>query len=575
MISNNPLIKRLFSPRTFFVGLLCAFFSLADLSAASFDDLPQEISTLSLQESNHIGVEEDVLKTLLSLHRLQVNLKNDIARIQTQIEQSSASKRGYLQKNIDGLNKELTESQQQFARVALGSDIPIVPADVEKKFDLQQSIEQIFEPLFKELKASTKELRKKSNLRETMSNSSERIPHIERALINLRYLQSLESGQSLASDLEELHDGWQRELRKLESSRHAAELELNLLEQQSEDFAESSERFFKEFYKKRGLYLLEALISIILLLVLARLLNGVIVRVLPGYRKQPRGMLIRLYELSYRFMIMIGLVLAPLAVFYFEEDWVLFSLMLLILIGMAWGIRKVVASFWKQAVLLLNVGSVREGERLIYNGLPWLVSEINFYSRLENPTTGFALRLPILELIGQISRPLQESEPWFPCRQGDWVLLNDSTHAEVTGLSQEWVELSERGGTLKSYPIQQFLDRAPRNISNGFRLRIDFGLAYQYQSEISEKIPQQLHRYLLQRLEAAELEHLLLELQVEFQKIEESRLNLWVLANFSGVAAPRYHQLYRLFSGWCLEAAQVHQWQIPLPQLELHQNVTS
>jgi len=148
-------------------------------------------------------------------------------------------------------------------------------------------------------------------------------------------------------------------------------------------------------------------------------------------------------------MTIIFSLFALIFVFYVFEDWVLLSLAIIFLMGVGWGAKNTLPWFWHQSRLMLNIGAVREGERLFYQGVPWLVKKINLFSTLENPTLGVSLRLPIEELMDKTSRPFDKKEPWFPCRRNDWVLLADGTRGCVTSLSHEMVELVQRGGPRK------------------------------------------------------------------------------------------------------------------------------
>lgn len=95
---------------------------------------------------------------------------------------------------------------------------------------------------------------------------------------------------------------------------------------------------------------------------------------------------------------------------------------------------------------MLNIGAVRENERLVLHGVPWRVASINVFCRLVNPSLGVELRLPIEDLVSLVSRPYNHEEPWFPCKKGDWVVVGSATRARVVSLSHEQVEVVERGG---------------------------------------------------------------------------------------------------------------------------------
>jgi hypothetical protein len=56
---------------------------------------------------------------------------------------------------------------------------------------------------------------------------------------------------------------------------------------------------------------------------------------------------------------------------------VLITLISLFLLGFAWAAKRNIMQFWKEIKLLLNLGAVRENERLIYHGVPWKVISLN------------------------------------------------------------------------------------------------------------------------------------------------------------------------------------------------------
>lgn len=117
----------------------------------------------------------------------------------------------------------------------------------------------------------------------------------------------------------------------------------------------------------------------------------------------------------------------------------LFSLSILLLIAMVWTLRQTLPRYLHQIQILLNIGAVREGERLNLDGLPWRVQQINVFCTLVNPVAELTQRVPIDALVDLKSRPARADEPWFPCKKGDWVILSDQVRAKVTGVSPELV----------------------------------------------------------------------------------------------------------------------------------------
>jgi hypothetical protein len=248
----------------------------------------------------------------------------------------------------------------------------------------------------------------------------------------------------------------------------------------------------------------------------------------------------------------------------------LLSLAIIFLLGLAWAVKNTLPRFVHQSRLILNIGAVREGERLVYQGVPWLVKKINFFSVLENPDLGQTLRVPIETLMDLTSRPFQRHEPWFPCRKNDWVILSDGTRGCVTSLSHEMVEMVLRGGAKKVYQTSDFLGMCPLNLSVNFRLKIVFGISYDLQSVATSRVLEILDAHIRERLTEENYEESLLNLRVEFAQAGSSSLDLVVIADFDGKMAPLYNRISRAIQRWCTDACTANDWEIPFPQLTVH-----
>ena len=107
---------------------------------------------------------------------------------------------------------------------------------------------------------------------------------------------------------------------------------------------------------------------------------------------------------------------------------------------------------------------MREGERLIYQGISWKIETLNLYTDLYNPLLeGGTVRLPIKDLIGLRSRPYnnEEKEPWFPTDYDDWVVLSDDFYGKIVEQTPEQVVIETIRGSLKAYPTLDFFASAP------------------------------------------------------------------------------------------------------------------
>jgi hypothetical protein len=240
-----------------------------------------------------------------------------------------------------------------------------------------------------------------------------------------------------------------------------------------------------------------------------------------------------------------------------------------LLLGIAWTLRQALPRYWSQIQLFLNIGSVREGERILMEGIPWLVEQLNVYCTLINPVANISQRVPIDELVDLKSRPCREEEPWFPCKRDDWVLLNDGVRGKVIGISHELVQLVQRGGAQVTYQTSDFLAATPCNLSTNFRLKETIGISYALQSASTNEIPERLREYIQQRAEAEGYGEQMLNLRVEFALANSSSLDLTVIADFSGELGDLYNRLRRAIQRWCVDACTEHGWEIPFPQMTL------
>jgi len=415
----------------------------------------------------------------------------------------------------------------------------------------------------------TARIRQKSDLKEKITFYSGRLGILETALKNIQRLQSQTESKVLKEALSNMEKGWQKDHAFMQSELQSAQLQLDELLASEASITEASQSYLKSFFQKRGLYLTEALLMVLVIMLMSRVSYNAMQRYMPGFRKKHRSFRIRLIELIHRILTILLVILGPMIVFYLVEDWVLFSLGILLLLGIAWTLRQTLPRYWHQIQLFLNVGSVREGERILMEGIPWMVEQINVYSTLINPTADLSQRVPIVQLVGLKSRPVRPDEPWFPCKRNDWVLLNDGVRGKVAGISQEMIQLVERGGAQVTYQTGDFLAASPRNLSTNFRLKETIGISYALQKESTGQIPAQLQAYIQQRVDEEGYGDHLLNLRVEFGLANNSSLDLTVIADFSGELGDLYNRLRRAIQRWCVDACTEYGWEIPFPQMTL------
>lgn len=514
------------------------------------------------------------LETLNSLIELQSAMRADIDGLHEQMESAQgAVAKKEIQTQLDKLETDLQATTRNLKEIAAGADINALRVTEEKPFNFQEELFSLIRPVLKEMKDMTSHVRVKSDLKERIAYYNSKLPVTERAVANVTLLLENADGKSLQMILQGILADWKKQLTYLQGERQAAELQLTKLERSEATLAQASQSYLKSFFQKRGLYLAQGLLSVIAVLLISRLIYHAMVRLIPGYRAEQRSFRLRLLALIHRMLTTILAIIGPMVVFYAVEDWVLFSLGLMILIGIGLALRHALPRYWQQVQLFLNVGSVREGERMELNGLPWLVKQINLFTILENPTAELSLRVRIDDLVDLKSHPYRQEDPWFPCRRGDWVLLSDGARGKLIGVSPELVQLVSRGGATRTFQTADFLSRSPVNLSRNFRLKETIGISYDLLQGSVADIPAQLFRHVESRIADEGYGNQLLNLRVEFERANTSSLDLVVIADFDGSLAELYGRLGRSMQRWCVEACSVNGWVIPFTQLTLHQAV--
>lgn len=514
---------------------------------------------------------EETLEMLSSLAELQANLKEQLALTREKIRTSdSEAEKLRLQSEIALLDQQLSDSARDFERIATGVEIGLFVDKKPETFSWKDEMTTLIEPAIKEVKRLTVRARQKTKLKDTISELSNMTPIAANARRQLEHLNEVAKDSGIKNQIKELLPEWRNTENRIRNKLELAQLELSQMQDKEVGLVQSTSKSIRDFFRVRGLYLLQALIAFGCIVLVGRLLHRLVFRFLPGVNLEKRPFHIRLLDLFLRVFTIVAAISGLFFVLYLAEDWFLLSMAIIFFLGFSWTVRQAVPKLWQQGRLMLNAGSVREGERLQLHDVPWKVETIHVFCRLFNPTLGVRLRLPIEDIVGLVSRPYSPEEPWFPCKKGDWVVVGDRPRTKVVSLSHELVETVERGGKRYLFQTEDFLGQNPVNLSRNFRLRIAFGVSYDLQSQVTSNIPTLLHTFIEGKLEEDGYADSCLNLQVEFKEAGASSLDLLVLADFKGAKADIYSRLERCIQRYCVDAATLYNWEIPFPQLTFH-----
>jgi hypothetical protein len=551
--------KRLTVYGVIIVALLISF--RPSITVASHD-------TPATQERLHKREKVASLQAILaSIDRINEEIRSK----QDALKQSvSEGERSDIRTGIDRLRSRIKTLEENFAEIASGIDMKRVVSPPSREFDWPKELKEILAPVIDELSRLTRRPREIDRLRREIRAMTDRLAAIKNAKGHVASLAETVADQGIQDALNHLKQKWAIQQQRIETDIAVANEQLKQKLTGRRTFAETLQDLFRIFFKSRGRNLLFSLAAFFGVWFMLGKLHGTVKRISPLHRRE-RTFSARAFDLAYQIITFLIAVSALLVVLYMAGDWVLLTVAAIILFGMVWASKAALPRFWEQAKLLLNLGTVREGERLVYNGLPWKVKSMGFYTRLVNEDLlGGDIRLPLRELLKFHSRPWKDQEPWFPTKQGDWVLLSDRTHGKVVVQTPEMVELVLLGGSRKVYRAIDFLGQNPMNLSANFRLRVTFSIDYQHQSIVTEEIPAQLERILTAKFSELGYEEYIIKIRVEFQQAGPSSLNVEVLADFTGEAGDKYYVLHRAIQKICVDACTQYGWVIPFTQLTLH-----
>ncbi|MBL4902293.1 MAG: hypothetical protein JKY62_06560 [Desulfocapsa sp.] len=512
-------------------------------------------------------------KALLSTLNLEVSIKNRIKLREAQLDKEELeTEQTRIQDEIDNLEKHFSEATADFERLATGVDSARFAEKRSDTFSWQEELVSLLKPALRELKTLTINAREKTSLHAEIAHHVDQQPIAKNALKQLQYQIAETDNPDLKHKLESLLPEWRNINEQLDSKLEVLRFELNNIEQRDKPFIDNLQDSTGHFFRNRGLYLACAITAFLLTLFCFSTARKLFQKHVTAFHPKNRSLFARLSDILFKLSGLIVASLSLFVVFYMVGDWTLLSLLVIFTIAILWSFRMMIPKFWMQGEILLNIGSVREGERLMFHGVPWLVRRINMYTSLENPDLDIQLRLPIEKLIGHYSREWTSDEPWFPCRKNDWLILSDGSFGKAISLSHEFVTLLERGGSRKTYQTSDFLNLAPRNLSTNFRVKAVFGISYKHQQQITEQLPQVLLSYLQEQFTVAGHADQLLDLQVSFLQAGASSLDLIVIADFKGTAAPFYKSMHSDIQRYCVEACTKNNWEIPFPQLTIHKS---
>lgn len=498
------------------------------------------------------------------------------SKLGERIEAANEQDKAELRSQADILSNDIQQLRVTLETIATGGvDASLfITEEAQVESDWRKDIALIAQPVIDSLKDLTEKPRKLAQLGETITQRQLEVATAEKALENLAPSIAQKPGGNLGDTLTRLAKLW--ESRRSDAQSAIAIARIQIAELQGDKAL--SETIFDAligFAKGRGLTLVLALLAACIVWFGVRFLLRGYRTVVSSKTTADSRTRYRLAAYSVHALTFILILIAVFVVFYERGDVLLLGLLILLIVGLALGIRNLLPRYISEARLLLNIGSMRESERVLYRGLPWRVESINMYTVLRNPELQGVLRIPLAEFHDVTSRPIGRDR-WFPTSKGDVVLFPDQTLLEVIDQNPDNVELRMRGGQLISLPTTDFYAREMVNLTRGgsFGISNTFGIDYRHQSISMTRVPKLFREAVQQSLAKTDLADFIKDINVELKEANSSSIDYWVFVTCDSRAAKSYQRIKRTVQSACIEACTRESLNIPFPHIAVVQTNT-
>jgi Mechanosensitive ion channel len=510
-----------------------------------------------------------------ALASVQDSLKSvtaEIEQVTKAISRAPEIERPALDEKLKGLLQRRNELKADFGSIATGIDPTDYDQSTDEPFVLSDELDTLLRPIIEELKDLTEKPREIEKLRGELAHWHKRLAITQGALANLEKLPP-DLSDELKVLIAESRKTWGERQKAAENRIQALSYQLEQAESNQPSLFNTIRGGFRTFFRSRGRNLVLSVLTAAVIFFGLRYLHQCLDQFAPWRRKGERPFYLRLVDVGLSVFSLFGAITGGLLVLYLAGDWVMLGVTLIVVFGALVAAKNAFPRFYDQARLLLNLGEAREGERVVYCGVPWKIERLSFFSILVNPQLrGGHVRLPVRQLSGLVSRPISTAgEIWFPCDEGDWIQLPDEGLGRVVAQTPEYVQMVKLGGAKVTIPTTDFLTKSPVNLSHNFRVSITFGIDYRHQAEATTQIPERLWAYLTRELSQFLGDHeKLLSLKVEFAQAGVSSLDYEIIADLDGALAPKIQAITRALHRFALDCCIEQGWELPFTQITLH-----
>jgi len=537
------------------------------------EKLPNMLTDLGytdeLNESIHTAIFEylSVLKKTKTAESLIQSIEEVSSLIEEkEKEQKNAStdeEKVKISEELKKLLSRLTKLERDFNVMATGIDIETDEEEKNKNVNWEQELKDVFSPVIVQLRKVTEPSRKIELLRSNITYYEQQLPQIKDGIKQVDSLL-VESHHKLVNEkLTATKEYWQQQEKEFISKLEIAEGQLIELQRKKTSPAEAFNYFTDALFSQRSKNLFFAFATFFITFFIFHLLRRFFMWANPLSRIPKYKLVANIIDVGLYLLTFIASILALVVTLYVTNEILVLGLVLLILLGVMWTLRDALPKFAEQIKLLLGYGAVRQGERVMYNDLPWLVESIGIFSYLKNPLlTGGTLRLPLKDLIDLRSREFDEKETWFPCKEGDYILINRTDWRKVilqtpNVIKFDWFEMVE------SMPMKNFLRQSVYNISTApFWSGITFYISYQHRDIVLDDVVAKLNAFIAEEIKVEPYAEHIVYLWVDFAELTDTSLGVMAWLQLAPEAAPKYGNAKMRLTQICLKAANKYNWEV-------------
>jgi predicted nucleic acid-binding Zn-ribbon protein len=327
---------------------------------------------------------EEQLRTLLDTIQ---EVENDRADLNRQLKRTPApAEAQQLNEQVAQITGRLKELQASFEEIATGgSSSTELQQKTEAAFNWQQEIEDVIRPLLDELKRLTERPRTIERLRSERTLYENRLQTTDEAIAHIEHTLATVKEPSVKKALQTTLEQWQDHREEADSRLQRINAQLERLTAPNERSNQRLTLTLQEFASGRGLNLVLAIGGFILTYLLLSGFGLLAGRLTGRGRQRKTRRLARVTALAFKTLTLVLAFFVSTFILYARGDWLLLGLLILLAIGILWGLRQSLPRYMAEIRILLDMGSVREGERIVYAGVPWRITSLNVYSTLHNP----------------------------------------------------------------------------------------------------------------------------------------------------------------------------------------------